>query len=84
MNNDKGILSCRLAARLCMSLALLGCALTARAQSDSLIVSTLRKENIVFSHNNSVTLLMSGQQKFDDMFAAIRPARSSIHLEYFK
>jgi len=26
---------------------------------------------------------MSGQQKFDDMFKAIRQARSSIHLEYF-
>ena len=26
---------------------------------------------------------MSGQEKFDDMFAAIRQARSSIHLEYF-
>lgn len=28
-------------------------------------------------------LLTSGQEKFDDMFAAIRQARSSIHLEYF-
>ena len=26
---------------------------------------------------------MSGQEKFDDMFEAIRQARSSIHLEYF-
>ena len=26
---------------------------------------------------------MSGQEKFDDMFQAIRQARSSIHLEYF-
>lgn len=26
---------------------------------------------------------MSGQEKFDDMFKAIRQARSSIHLEYF-
>ena len=26
---------------------------------------------------------MSGQQKFDDMFEAIRQARHSIHLEYF-
>ena len=51
--------------------------------SDSLIVSRLRKEGISFSHDNSVTLLMSGQEKFDDMFSAIRQARSSIHLEYF-
>ena len=51
--------------------------------SDSLIVATLRENNIRFSHNNSVTLLMSGQQKFDDMFNAIRQAKSSIHLEYF-
>lgn len=50
--------------------------------SDSLIVSQLREEGIKFS-NNSVTLLMNGQEKFDDMFAAIRQARSSVHLEYF-
>ncbi|MBR2250041.1 MAG: cardiolipin synthase [Prevotella sp.] len=51
--------------------------------SDSLIVQKLRKKNVKFSHDNSVTLLMNGQEKFDDMFEAIRQARSSIHLEYF-
>lgn len=51
--------------------------------SDSLIVEQLRDEGIKFSSNNSVTLLMNGQEKFDDMFHAIRQARSSIHLEYF-
>ena len=49
--------------------------------SDSLIVHTLRESNIRFSHDNSVTLLLSGQEKFDDMFHAIRQAKSSIHLE---
>lgn len=51
--------------------------------SDSLIVGELRKEGVSFSDNNSVALLMSGQEKFDDMFEAIRQARSSVHLEYF-
>lgn len=51
--------------------------------SDSLIVADLRNEQVTFSHNNSVTLLYSGQEKFDDMFKAIRQAKSSIHLEYF-
>ena len=51
--------------------------------SDSLIVNQLRREGVKFSRNNSVTLLMNGQEKFDDMFAAIRQARSSVHLEYF-
>ena len=51
--------------------------------SDSAIVACLEKEGIVFSHNNSVVLLPSGQEKFDDMFEAIRQAKSSIHLEYF-
>ncbi|MBQ4446230.1 MAG: cardiolipin synthase, partial [Prevotella sp.] len=51
--------------------------------SDSLIVEDLRKENVTFSHDNSVTLLYSGQEKFNDMFEAIRQARSSVHLEYF-
>lgn len=51
--------------------------------SDSLIVESLEKQGVTFSDDNSVTLLMSGQEKFDDMFKAIRQARSSIHLEYF-
>lgn len=62
--------------------ALFCCTLKAQT-SDSLIVSGLRDEGVTFSHNNSVVLLMSGQEKFDDMFKAIRQARNSIHLEYF-
>ena len=58
------------------------CNITAQT-SDSTIVNILRKEGIKFSHNNTVTLLMNGQEKFDDMFKAIRQARSSVHLEYF-
>lgn len=51
--------------------------------ADSLLAKQLRGEGVTFSHNNSVALLMSGQEKFDDMFKAIRQARSSVHLEYF-
>jgi len=52
--------------------------------SDSAVVQLLRsKDNVTFSHNNSVTLLMTGQEKFDDMFEAIRQAKHSVHLEYF-
>ena len=48
--------------------------------SDSVIVRQLRDEGIKFSHDNSVVLLKSGQEKFDDLFKAVRPAKSSIHL----
>lgn len=51
--------------------------------SDSLIVSQLRNAGVHFSTNNKVTLLMNGQEKFDDMFAAIRQAKHHVHLEYF-
>lgn len=51
--------------------------------SDSLIVGKLREAGVKFSCNNSVTLLMNGQEKFDDMFRAISQAKSSVHLEYF-
>ena len=51
--------------------------------SDTLVVRALENKGIRFSHNNSVTLLMSGQEKFDDLFKAIDQARSSIHMEYF-
>ena len=56
---------------------------TAEAGSDSIIKQRMEALGVNFSRNNSVTLLMSGQQKFDDMFRAIRQARHSIHLEYF-
>lgn len=51
--------------------------------SDSLIVKELRSEGVSFSKNNTVTLLLTGQEKFDDLFSAIKQAESSIHLEYF-
>lgn len=54
-----------------------------QTHSDSLIVKQLRTKGIQFSNNNSVTLLTTGQEKFDDLFKAIDQARSSIHLEYF-
>ena len=59
------------------------CGVASSQTSDSLIVKSLREEGVKFSANNSVTLLMNGQEKFDDMFEAIRQARSSVHLEYF-
>lgn len=70
--------------RINIIIALLCIIQSASAQtSDSLIVHTLRSEKIQFSDNNSVALLMSGQEKFDDMFKAIHQAKSSVHLEYF-
>lgn len=65
-------------------IALLVGIVSAKAQtSDSAIVKVLEKEGVTFTDNNSVALLMSGQEKFDDMFEAIRQAKSSVHLEYF-
>jgi len=51
--------------------------------SDSLIISLMNKEGITFDNSHSVKLLMSGKEKFADMFDAIRQAKSSVHLEYF-
>ena len=51
--------------------------------SDSLIFRQLTDYGITFTTGNSVELLMSGQEKFDRMFADIRRARHTVHLEYF-
>ena len=64
-------------------ICLLSLCRAAAQTSDSLIVSQLRDYGIEFTDDNKVTLLFSGQEKFDDMFEAIRQARQSIHLEYF-
>ena len=51
--------------------------------SDSLIVRQMSEVGIQFTPDNNVKLLMSGKEKFADMFEAIRQAKSSVHLEYF-
>ena len=57
---------------------------TSTAQtSDSIIYRQLSDYGIAFTTGNSVELLMSGQAKFDRMFADIRRARHTVHLEYF-
>ena len=84
MKEMKGM-SCSAFLHLTFTLLISHCSLliSVAQTSDSLIVQTLRQSNVRFSHDNSVTLLLSGQEKFDDMFRAIRQAKSSIHLEYF-
>ncbi len=51
--------------------------------SDSAMVAYLRSEGVAITHGNRVRLLKSGEEKFDDLFVAIRKARHYIHLEYF-
>ena len=51
--------------------------------SDSLIIRQMSEVGVRFTHDNDVKLLMSGKEKFADLFEAIRQAKSSIHLEYF-
>ena len=66
-------------------LVFLSLPLTCFSQSDSKAVFRQQMEDygIRFTNDNKVELLMSGQAKFDNMFEAIRQAKSSIHLEYF-
>ena len=58
--------------------------LSATVRSDSAIVNYLTERwGVRFSANNRVVVFKNGQEKFDDLFRAIRQAKSSIHLEYF-
>ena len=66
-----------------LTIALLTSIFCPAQMADSLIVAQMRAEGVRFSHNNSVVLLTSGQEKFDDLFTAIRQAQHSVHLEYF-
>ena len=51
--------------------------------SDSILVREIKEDGITFTHENSVNLLMSGKEKFADMFEKIRQAKSSIHMPAF-
>lgn len=43
----------------------------------------LERKDIEVTHGNSVKLLMSGHDKFEDLFAIISDAKKFVHLEYF-
>lgn len=63
---------------------LVGCiSVVCQAQSDSVVIDYLHRTGIETSRRNSVRLLKSGREKFEDLFAAIRQAKHHIHLEYF-
>lgn len=53
-------------------------------RSDLQIANYLKTHfDVPFTDNNKLVFFKTGQEKFDDLFAAIRQARRSIHLEYF-
>lgn len=69
---------------ICFSILVASVGLLHAQRSDSIMVEYLEKEwNVDFSNNNRVVIFKTGQEKFDDLFKAIRQARQSIHLEYF-
>lgn len=55
----------------------------AEERVDSALVDHFESNGIAVSNGNKVRFFYSGQEKFDDMFAAIRSARHSVNLEYF-
>ena len=59
-----------------------GIAFAQPSRSDSAVVSFLQDEfDVRFSDNNSLVFFKTGQEKFDDLFQAVRQAKHSIHLE---
>ena len=69
---------------LLLPLLLLMCVCSLRAQtSDSLMAAHLRARGVNIYDGNSVHLLTTGHDKFEDLFDAVRNAKSFIHLEYF-
>ncbi|MDM8336624.1 cardiolipin synthase [Mediterranea massiliensis] len=57
--------------------------LQARTSSDSIAMAYMQKLGVPVTTNNKVKLLMSGREKFTDLFEAIRHAKHHVHLEYF-
>lgn len=52
-------------------------------RSDSIFAHYLQNKEIEMTDSNSIRLLMSGHDKFIDLFDAVRNAKKFIHLEYF-
>lgn len=58
-------------------------ALLAQTSSEQFVKSYLQDTGIRTTANNKIELLMTGHDKFADLFQAIRQAKHHIHLEYF-
>lgn len=54
-----------------------------QAAGDSVVLRYLMEQRVPMSNNNTVRLLTSGKEKFNDMFASLRQAKHHIHMEYF-
>ena len=61
---------------------LCSCVLCAQT-SDSIMAAHLRARGVKIYDGNSVDFLKTGHDKFEDLFEAVRQAKSFIHLEYF-
>ena len=48
-----------------------------------ILLENIKKEGSTVSRNNRMVFFKNGAEKFDDIFKAIRQAKSSIHMEYF-
>lgn len=59
------------------------CNIQAQTASDTIVMNYLKEMEAPVTRNNEVKLLMSGREKFTDLFESIRHARHHIHLEYF-
>ena len=53
------------------------------ASSDTIVMNYLQQTGVPVTCNNEVKLLMTGHDKFIDLFQTIRQAKHHIHLEYF-
>lgn len=68
----------------CFLLFLLPADLHAQTESsDSVVARWIRSQGIHITPDNRVKLLKSGEEKFTDLFEAVRGAKHSVHLEYF-
>ena len=56
---------------------------TTELSSDKLVLNILKEQGIPITDNNKIKLLKSGEEKFIDLFQAIREAKHHVHLEYF-
>ncbi len=52
-------------------------------KSDSLEMEALRLTGVSVTDGNAVTLLMTGHDKFEDLFKYVKEAKRFIHMEYF-
>ncbi len=68
---------------ICLWSCVVGLSAQNEFRADSAVAAMLHEQDVRISDGNKIHLLPSGHEKFEDLFAEVKKAKTFIHMEYF-